>query len=137
MEDTVFDKIIRREIPAEIVYEDEHTLAFLDAHPNNPGHTLVIPKKQVVNIFDIDEETLMAVWRTVRKVAHAVKAATGTEGLNITSNNGAVAGQVVFHYHVHVIPRFPGDGMELWHGKEYEPGVASAVAVKIREALKD
>lgn len=137
MEDTVFAKILRGEIPpgAGLIYEDEETLAFLDIKPNNPGHTLVIPKKSVENIFDIDEETLTAVWRTVRRVALAVRDATGAEGLNINTNNGAAAGQVVFHYHVHIIPRFSNDGYTLWHGKEYEPGVAAAVAEKIRQAL--
>jgi histidine triad (HIT) family protein len=135
MEDTIFAKIIRREIPAEIVYEDEDTLAFLDIHPNNPGHTLVIPKKPVKNIFDIDEETLAKVWRTVRIVARAVQTATGSEGLNINTNNGAVAGQVVFHYHVHIIPRFAGDGFELWHGKTVPEEEMQSVARAIRQAL--
>src|SRR3989344_8724642 len=107
-------KIIRREIPADIVYEDADTMSFLDIRPNNPGHTLVVPKKPFRNIFDIDDETLAAVWRTARKVAKAVKDATDADGLNINTNNEATAGQVVFHYHVHVIPRFENDGLPLW-----------------------
>ena len=136
MEDTVFAKIIRRELPADIVYEDADTLAFLDIHPNNPGHTLVVPKKPFRNIFDIDDETLTATWRAVRKIARAVQAATGAEGLNVNTNNGSAAGQIVFHYHVHIIPRFASDGFRLWPGKAYPSAAISAVlAEKIRHAL--
>ena len=136
MEETIFAKIIRREIPADIVYEDVDTMAFLDIRPNNPGHTLVVPKKPFRNIFDIDDETLAAVWRTTRKVARAVKDATGAEGLNINTNNEHAAGQIVFHYHVHVIPRFEGDGLPLWPGRTYPNDTAAKeVAEKIRQAL--
>ncbi len=137
MEDTIFMKIIRREIPAEIVYEDDDTLAFLDIRPTNPGHTLVIPKKPFQNIFDIDDETLAAVMRAVRKIAPAVRDAVGAEGLNITMNNEAAAGQVVFHYHVHVIPRFGNDTFRLWPGKPYPSTTAAKeIAVKIRARLR-
>ncbi len=135
MEDTIFAKIIRREIPAEIVYEDEKTLAFLDIHPNNVGHTLVIPKAPARNIFDIDTETLAAVMETVRKVAPAVRDAVGAAGVNINSNHEAPAGQVVFHLHMHIIPRFPDDGYTFWPHKEYAPGEAEEVAQKIRAKL--
>lgn len=129
-------KIIKRELPADIVYEDADTLAFLDIHPNNPGHTLVIPKKPFRNILDIDEATLAATWRAVQKVARAVKDATGADGLNINTNNEPAAGQIVFHYHVHVIPRFANDGFRLWPGKAYPSADAAAeMAEKIRQAL--
>ncbi len=136
MEDTVFMKIIRREIPADIVYEDEHTLAFLDMKPINPGHTLVIPKKFARNIFDVDDETLAAVTRTVRKIALALQEILGAEGVNISMNNESAAGQLVFHFHVHVIPRFANDGYEHWCGKAYPSDTAAKeVAEKIRQAL--
>lgn len=136
MEDTIFMKIIRREIPANIVYEDADTLAFLDINPTNPGHTLVIPKKPFHNILDIDDETLAAVGRTTRKVAKAVKEAVGADGLNINTNNEPAAGQIIFHYHVHIIPRFRNDGFRLWPGKEYpDTSAAEEVAEKIRQAL--
>jgi histidine triad (HIT) family protein len=135
MDDCLFCKIVRREIPAEVVYEDEHALAFLDIRPNNAGHTLVIPKTHAVNIFDIEEEVLADVWKAVRKVARAVRSATAAEGENINTNNGAVAGQIVMHYHVHVIPRFAGDGYELWHGKALPEDEMRAVAEAIRQAL--
>ncbi len=135
MEDTIFSKIIRREIPADIVYEDEYTLAFMDISPTNPGHTLVIPKKQFRNIFDIDEETLDHVMHTVRKIAPAVRNAVGAQGMNINTNNEAAGGQVVFHYHVHLIPRFSDDGLVFWPHKTYAPGEMQSIAEKIRERL--
>lgn len=136
MEDTIFMKILRREVPAAIVYEDNETLAFLDASPNNPGHTLVIPKKPVVNVFDADVETFAAVMRTVHKIAPAVRDAVGAVGVNINSNHGAGAGQVVFHLHVHIIPRHDGDGLVLWEGRTYEyENQKEEVAQKIRERL--
>ena len=134
-EDTIFDKIIRREIPAEIVYEDADTLAFLDIHPNNTGHTLVIPKKSVRNLFEMDEQTLTAVMKTVQKVARAVKESMHADGINIAMNNDSAAGQVIFHAHIHVIPRFEGDGFKHFPTKEYAPGELEATAQKIRTKL--
>lgn len=135
MEKTVFQKIIDREIPADIVHEDEATIAFLDISPNTKGHTLVIPKKPFVNIFDIDEPTLEAVIRTVRKVAPAVREAVGAKGVHINSNHGEEAGQVVPHLHFHIIPRFDRNEFEFWPHTEYEEGEAAAVAQKIRATL--
>lgn len=135
MEETVFAKIIRREIPAEIVYEDDETLAFLDIHPNNPGHTLVIPKSPTRNIFTTDDETLAAVMRTVRKVAPAVRDAVNAEGVNINSNHEPAAGQVVFHLHIHIIPRFGNDGYEFWPHKDYAGDEMKEIGAKIRSAL--
>ncbi|MBP9821270.1 MAG: HIT family protein [Candidatus Pacebacteria bacterium] len=134
--ETIFSKIINREIPAPIVYEDEHTLAFLDAHPVNLGHTLVVPKKHFRNLYDIDPETLSHVIKTVQKVAIALGHAVGAEGVNVHQNNESAAGQVVFHLHMHVIPRFKNDGRVLWEDKlEYRPGEASDLAEKIKSAL--
>lgn len=128
-------KIIRREIPAEIVYEDENTLAFLDIAPVSPGHTLVVPKKLVQNIFDADDTTLAAVMRTVRKIAPAVRDAVNADALNIHSNHGAAAGQIVFHLHMHLIPRFNEDQFVMWPHKEYKQDEASEIAEKIRSKL--
>lgn len=135
MEDTIFMKIIRREIPAEIIYEDDETLAFLDAKPLNPGHTLVVPKKQVRNILDVDDKTLASVMRTVQKISVALRDTLGAEGINIGINNEPTAGQVVFHFHAHVIPRYINDGYEHWHGKDYLPGESEKIAEKLRACL--
>src|SRR3989344_2631568 len=128
MEDTIFMKIIRREIPADVVYEDVDTIAFLDVKPTAPGHTLVVPKKVVRNIFDADDETLAAVMRTVRKIAPAVRDAVGAHGVHINSNHGAAAGQIVFHLHFHIIPRHDRSEFSFWPQKEYASGDAAAIA---------
>lgn len=136
LEDTVFMKIIRREIPANIVYEDDDTLAFLDVKPAVLGHTLVIPKKQVRNIFDVDDATLAVVMHTVRKIAPAVRDAVGAHGVHINSNHEAAAGQIVFHLHFHIIPRHSRSEFSFWPQNDYPKGDAAAIAEKIREKIK-
>lgn len=106
MEETVFQKIIAGEIPANIVYETDATLAFLDIEPVNKGHTLVIPKTPVKDIYDLTDTDAADLMQSIVVVANAVRQATGASGINIISNNGAEAGQKVFHLHFHVIPRF-------------------------------
>lgn len=136
MGDTLFTKIIRRELPADIVYEDADTIAFLDITPNAPGHTLVVPKKPVRNIFDVDDATLAAVMRTVRKIAPAVRDAVGAKGVHINSNHEAAAGQIIFHFHIHIIPRHNRGEFEFWPGTKYAPGEKERVAEKIRGLVK-
>jgi|SRR5688572_18276893 len=134
--ETIFSKIIAGLIPCEKVYEDEHTFAFLDNTPVNPGHTLVLPKKWSSDMLDADAETLAHIMNTVQKVAKAVMEATGATGINIAQNNRADAGQKVFHLHFHVIPRHAGDGFEHWHGKGYEsPEQAKELGEQIRKML--
>lgn len=103
----IFCQIIRKQAPANIVYEDEHVVAFLSNRPLNEGHTLVVPKKHYVNIYEISEEEAAYLFKIVKRVAHAVRDATGAEGIRIVQNNGEAAGQVVFHLHVHIIPMKP------------------------------
>lgn len=134
--DCIFCKIISGEISATKIYEDEHTLAFLDANPNNHGHTLVVPKNHTRNILDVPEETLASLMPTVKKVSRAVFNGMGATGLNITMNNEPAAGQVVFHLHIHIIPRFEGDGLKVWTKKvPYKDGEMEQVAEKIKNAL--
>lgn len=135
MEPTVFEKIISKEIPAHIIYEDEETLAFLDIAPNNPGHTLVIPKTHSRNLLDISEDSWLAMMRTVYRLAPIIKEAVSADGINIAMNNEAAAGQVVFHAHVHIIPRHEGDGFKHFPQGAYEPGEAELVMEKIRGLL--
>lgn len=135
MEDTVFSKIIRRELPAEIVYEDEETLAFLDNGPISLGHTLVVPKKAFRNVFDVDEATWLAVMRTVRKIAPIVRDAVGAKGVHINSNHEPEAGQVVFHLHVHIIPRHDRGEFDTWPSKEVDASESKKIAEKIRASL--
>jgi histidine triad (HIT) family protein len=136
MENSVFTKIINREIPAEIVFEDEHTIAFLDTTPVTIGHTLVIPKKPYVNIFDIPAEELAATMETVRKISPAVRDAVAAKGVHINSNHGVEAGQVVPHLHIHIIPRHDHTEFEDWPLLEQQPiddvkALAEAIRAKI------
>jgi histidine triad (HIT) family protein len=134
MEDTIFMKIIRREVPAHIVYEDAATLAFLDVKPVAPGHTLVIPKAYAENIFDVDDAMLAMVMRTVKKIAPAVRDAVGAHGVHINSNHGAAAGQIVAHLHFHIIPRHDRSEFSFWSHEEVAED-AAAIAEKIRQAI--
>ncbi len=135
MNDCLFCKIIRKEIPAQVVYEDGNTLAFLDIHPVNPGHVLVVPKEHAADFLAASHEANHAVLDTVQKIAPAVLAAVGAPAMNLGVNCGSVAGQAVMHYHLHLMPRFEGDGHALWHGKETVPGELEAVAENIRKSL--
>lgn len=106
MSKTIFEQIVDREIPANIVYEDEEVLAFMDAFPLSKGHTLVIPKRPIENIYELDEKTGAKVIAAVTKVSKAVKEAFNPKGLNVIQNNGSFASQSVFHLHFHIIPRY-------------------------------
>ena len=103
-ESCTFCKIVRKEVPASVVYEDETVIAFLSIHPINVGHTLIVPKKHYENIYEISEEEVAYLYKIVKKVAAAVNRAVSAEGIRILQNNGEAAGQVIFHFHVHVIP---------------------------------
>jgi len=103
-----FCKLVRREGPVSLVYEDEKVMAFLDSRPMNEGHTLVIPKKHYSYIYEVPDDEIAHLFKVVRKVACAVKEAVGAGGISITQHNGSAAGQDVFHLHVHIIPRYEG-----------------------------
>lgn len=135
MEIDPFCKIINRELPAEILYEDDATMAFLDISPTAPGHTLVIPKKHAVNIFDVDESSLSAVMKTVQKVSKALMSATNAGGVHINSNHGEKAGQIVFHLHFHIIPRHERNEFVFWPAGTYNPDEGKSIAEKVREQL--
>jgi histidine triad (HIT) family protein len=103
-ESCTFCKIVRKEAPASVVYEDEKVIAFMSIQPINIGHTLVVPKKHYGNIYEVPEEEVAYLYKIVKKVAYAVKNAVSAEGIRIVQNNGEAAGQVIFHLHVHIIP---------------------------------
>jgi len=105
---STFTRIIRRELPGEIVYETEREIAFLDLFPASEGHTLVVPKREVAAFDALTPDEAASLFRAVRRVAAALVRALGTPHYNVSLNNGAPAGQVVFHVHVHVIPRWEG-----------------------------
>jgi len=136
VEDCIFCRIVKGEIPSSKVFEDEFTLAFLDIAPINKGHVLVIPKKHYVDIHDLPEGEFRHVAATLKKVAGALKEATGCSGINVLQANGKIAGQEVFHFHVHVIPRFEGDGLGMkWPKKEYFGGEMRVLIEKIKAKL--
>lgn len=103
---TVFEMIIDRDVDANIIYEDDNFIAFLDAFPVVKGHTLVVPKKRIENIFDLDDETANDYMKVIRNVSKAVSDTFNPEGLNVVQNNGEFAGQSVFHIHFHILPRY-------------------------------
>lgn len=106
MDDCLFCKIIKGEEPSDKVYEDEHTMAFLTLHPDTPGHTLVIPKDHFVNIYGIADEALARTILSVKKVSLAIKNGLEADGINLAMNNESPAGQIIFHAHIHIIPRY-------------------------------
>jgi histidine triad (HIT) family protein len=131
----IFAKILRGELPKIAVYEDEHTLAFMDIMPAVEGHTLVIPKELCESIFDISPEAAAATIQTTQKVATAVKKALDVPGVVIVQQNGSAAGQTIFHLHIHIIPRTSGIDL-TFHGKAMvKPDVLEPIAAKIRAAL--
>jgi histidine triad (HIT) family protein len=105
-DDCVFCKIAEKEADATIVYEDPHTLAFMDIHPLNPGHTLVIPKKHYANMLEMPADEAGRVFVSVAKVMKGVEKASKADGISVGQSNGRAASQEVFHMHVHIIPRF-------------------------------
>ena len=133
--DCLFCKIINKEIPSQIVYEDDKVVAFLDIDPVNPGHLLVVPKDHSTTLVQATDEDLIALTLAVKKLAPAVCTAVACDGWNLEVNNGNAAGQLVDHTHWHIVPRHKDDGLRHWPGHPYAEGEAAAVAEKIRRAL--
>jgi histidine triad (HIT) family protein len=136
MTDCVFCKIVARKIPASVVYEDAETIAFMDIGAVNPGHALVVAKPHVENIFALDDALAARLLQTTARVARAVQWAFQPPGMSIYQANGAPAGQTVMHFHIHVVPRWEKDGMDLvWPVKNPPREELVANAEKIRAAL--
>lgn len=135
MNDCLFCKIIAGEIPSETVYENERVLAFLDIHPLNPGHTLVIPKLHAENILASSVEDAEALMRAVKEIAPKILKAVGAEDCNITTNSGKAAGQIIFHTHLHIIPRLAADGYVHWRRPAGDTLDVPSIAKKIRVEL--
>lgn len=131
----IFARILRGEIPCHKVYEDDHTLAFMDIMPQTEGHTLVVPRTPGETIFDLPTEALAAAIRTTQRVAIAVRRAFDPPGLMIAQLNGAPAGQSVFHLHFHILPRYDGKELRMHAGEMADPEVLAAQAARIRACL--
>lgn len=135
--DCVFCRIVRHELPAEVLYENEKVIAILDINPIHHGHTLVIPKKHCLDFLSIPETDLHDVLHVTQIVARALVASLGLDGFNIFSNNGRVAGQSVFHFHMHVTPRFSNDNIRfVLQLKEYGNGAMAEFGAKIRKHIR-
>ncbi|MDP7039178.1 MAG: HIT family protein [Myxococcota bacterium] len=136
MAETIFKKIIAREIPADIVYEDDDVLAFLDINPLSKGHTLVIPKEPAETLDQLSADAAAAVGRVLPRVAKAVLRATGAKDFNVLQNNGTAAHQAVLHVHFHIIPRAGKDGLGIgWPTQRLEPHEAKLLAQQIKSHL--
>ena len=118
----VFCKIVAKQIPSEIVYEEAKVIAILDINPNKQGHTLVIPKVHSDNMANALDADIAALTSAVKKLAPLIVAATGAQGWNMEANNGNAAGQVIMHTHWHIIPRHAADGLKHWPVHPYAEG---------------
>jgi len=136
MNDCVFCKIVAKQIPATVVHEDQATLAFMDIGQVNPGHVLVACKAHVENVYGLEDVQAAAVFRAAAKVARAIRAAFAPPGLSIYQANGKPAGQTVFHFHLHLLPRHDADGMQLvWPVKNPPREKLEEYAAQIRAQL--
>ena len=136
MSSCVFCCIVAKEIPAAVVYEDEQTLAFMDAGQVNPGHVLVAAKGHAENLYELNDAQASALLRAAARVARAIREAYQPQGLSVYQANGKAAWQTVFHYHMHLVPRHEGDGMALtWPAKNPPREKLGEYAAAIRKAL--
>ena len=123
MTECIFCKIVKNEIPSKKVYEDTDVIAFLDINPANPGHTLVVPKRHAETLLDADEADLKKSIAVVKVIAQRIMSELQADGINVIQNNGRHAGQLVSHFHFHVIPRFPDDKVIITHQKVHVPNM--------------
>ena len=132
----IFCKIVRKQAPSSIIYEDKAVTAFLDIRPLNLGHALVVPKAHYIDIFDIPEKVLCNVHETSKLISPAIKKATKADGISIIQQNGKSAGQDIFHLHVHVVPRFEGQKIPRFNDlKPVEREKLDEMANKIKQHL--
>ena len=133
--DNIFAKILRGEFPSYKVYEDDKAIAFLDIMPRAPGHTLVLPKAAARNLLDVGADDLAHVAKVAQKVAKAAMTALGADGITVQQFNEGPGGQVVFHLHVHIIPRKTGVPMKPPASEKEKPDVLADIAKKLSAAL--
>jgi histidine triad (HIT) family protein len=132
-EDCIFCKIVAGELPGEIVDQDERTVAFMDISPATPGHALVVPRRHVKDLLEIEPEELSAVALAAQRLARRVHDRLGADGVNLLNSLGRAAWQTVFHFHIHVIPRYEGDPLQLpWTPAPGDADEIAAVAERLR-----
>ncbi len=136
MDDCIFCRIVRGELPASKIHEDAHTLSFMNIMAAHPGHALVIVKPHVDNILDLDDSLAAAVFQSTARVARAVKAATGCDGVTLFQANEVAGGQTVFHFHIHVLPRFADDRLlPFWPASAPPRDALDTMAARLQSAL--
>jgi histidine triad (HIT) family protein len=140
MESCVFCRIVKGVTPADVVYSDDNVLAFMDIQPVNPGHVLAIPKAHAAGLSDLDEGTGGHMFKVAMRVAEGIgKSGVRCEGVNLLLSDGEAAFQEIFHVHLHVIPRFKGDGFGIRFGRQYglrpDRRELQGIAARIREAM--
>lgn len=136
-EDCIFCKIANGDIPSATVYEDNDFRVILDIAPAAKGHALILPKQHYDNIWELGEAEAAKIMALAAKVSKAQKAALSCDGINVLQNNGTAAGQSVFHFHMHLIPRYEGDGVIIpWNTLSYEDGEAAKVCESIKAAME-
>ena len=129
----IFCKLANGVFQTNVVYEDENFTTFLDASPAAKGHTLIVPKAHVANVFELTDDLGEKIYPVVKKVAARQKEILGCDGVNVLQNNGPAAGQTVFHFHIHVIPRFDGDGvMKDWDHLELSDDEQKEICNKLK-----
>lgn len=133
-DDCIFCKIANGEIPSTTVYEDEEFRVIFDIAPASKGHALILPKEHYADIFDIDKDVAGRLFSLAARIANGLKKELNCEGMNIVQNNGEIAGQTVFHFHLHLIPRYTGDTVNVG----WKPGEADMEALsKLAEAVRN
>lgn len=133
MDNCIFCKIISGDIPSAAIYEDDEFKVILDRFPSNPGHVLILPKKHYSDIFEIDEETAGRLFKLAVKVAKNMKESLGLEAMNLVQNNGSMAGQTVHHFHLHLIPRYKDDKVQVkWEQLDLTDEQIAAMQAKLK-----
>ena len=136
MSDCIFCKIIAGEIPSATIYENEEFKVILDRFPSNEGHVLILPKNHTPNIFEIDPEQAGRLFTLASRIARVMKNELGFEHMNVLQNNGTVAGQTVFHFHLHLIPRYEGDGIQVgWKPMDLTDEQIETMRARLEKAL--
>ncbi|MBU0635699.1 HIT domain-containing protein [Candidatus Micrarchaeota archaeon] len=134
MENCIFCKIVKGEMPAFKVVEGPHSIAFLDIFPVSKGHVLVIPKRHVKQLLELSEEELLEIGKIAQKIGKAVLAGLNCDGFSLVQRNGVAAGQIVPHVHFHVVPRFKGDSLSVWpSGPKAEQGELESVLLALKK----
>ena len=136
MEDCIFCKIIKGEVDCFRIYDDQDLIVILDKFPNNIGHSLIIPKKHVKNIFELDDNLSGKILKTASRVARAIQNGLKSDGINLLQNNNEAANQTVNHFHMHVIPRYFGDTVEIkWVNNKFSDDDFNLVLKKVKQAF--